>query len=520
MMNAQNDVLQPTLGLDYPFGAESCEHEVELLKEKYKEYFYNQSRFNMEALSTNTYLIVGRRGSGKTSLGKFFNFQTEIPNSLCVDVDEPEIYNEVLQKVLTNQSYSTDISIPRAVKIWEYILWTLIFDAYRDKDAAIAAACWITGSWKSASYLISTLLKQFIMKFLEDKGDTLDKVESQLTSATFRKAQEKVLEFSRTNPVIVSIDTLERYDKNDEVLMGTIAGLIQCASEFNTKHARYGIHVKAFISDEIFPHLKETVIPNTTKFIREPVYLYWRPKDLIRLISWRFYRYLDQSGKLDLLPSKRIAWENFTDVLEKMWYPFFGRYVTNRKGLREGSFPYILRHTQMRPRQLVVLCNQIAKEAIRSDNFPYFGKINIAEIIREEEVELANEVLNSYSRIYPRVAEIIDALRTFPMMFPGSMLDKVAPSTAFAWPAREYSPDAFRRLVAELGIVGRVRSRDDNSRMVSSDFEYTLSDRLALRSNDMCVIHPMFYEKLQIDREEGLIVYPFPDHPDFEGVTN
>jgi hypothetical protein len=365
----------------------------------------------------------------------------------------------------------------------------------------------------------SNLLKQFIKKYLEDRDDTLEKLESQLTSGTFKKAQEKVLEFTGTSPVIVSIDTLERYDKNDDVLMATIAGLIQCASQFNNRFSRRGIHVKAFISDEIFPHIKESVIPNTTKFIRDTVYLYWRPKDLIRLISWRFYRYIDQTGNFNYLPSRRLTWGSFQDVLDKMWFPFFGESIRNRRGMQEQSFPYMLRHTQMRPRQLVFLCNQIAKEAIRLDQFPYFARTNISEIISSAEMDLANEVLNSYARIYPRVAEIVDALRTFPMIFKGSLLDKVAPSTAYAWPVGEYSPDSFRRLVAELGIVGRVRSKDEHSKIVSSDFEYTFPDRLALRSNDMCVIHPMFYTKLQIIKNQDMIVYPFPDHPDFEEVT-
>ena len=54
-------------GFKLPFGAESCEHELEALQDRYQEYYYEQSRFNTEALDSDTYLIVGRRGSGKTS---------------------------------------------------------------------------------------------------------------------------------------------------------------------------------------------------------------------------------------------------------------------------------------------------------------------------------------------------------------------------------------------------------------------------------------------------------------------
>ena len=52
---------------------------------------------------------------------------------------------------------------------------------------------------------------------------------------------------------------------------------------------------------EVFPHLKEEVILNPLKSVRNEVYMHWRPKDLMRLISWRFYNYLEA---LDLLSSE------------------------------------------------------------------------------------------------------------------------------------------------------------------------------------------------------------------------
>jgi polynucleotide 5'-kinase involved in rRNA processing len=65
----------PQGGFRFPFGEESCEHEFKVLQDEYKRFYYNQSRFNTEALEEDVYLIVGRRGSGKTSLTKYFGFQ-------------------------------------------------------------------------------------------------------------------------------------------------------------------------------------------------------------------------------------------------------------------------------------------------------------------------------------------------------------------------------------------------------------------------------------------------------------
>lgn len=47
--------------------------------------------------------------------------------------------------------------------------------------------------------------------------------------------------------------------------------------------------------------------------------------------------------------SANIKWNDHNEVREKMWNPYFGNSLRNDRGLSELSFPYVLRHTQMRP---------------------------------------------------------------------------------------------------------------------------------------------------------------------------
>lgn len=503
----------------YPFGEESCEHELEVLQDQYEKYYYNQGRFNTEVIDHDTYLIVGRRGSGKTSLAKYLEFQKVIENAQCIDVDEPEIYDETFREIVSYSSYPDDILTNRIVKFWNYLIWQLIFDLYRNHDAVFETAVGFANRKPSPARLIADTLKLIFDRLTKDTGGiVLDQLEDILSSAIFTKARTRALAIAQESPVIVAIDTIERYDKEDARLMNIVAALIQSANGFNVEFARQGIHVKVFVAAEIFPHIKESIITNTTKFIRFPVYLHWRPKDLVHLICWRFYRYLENTNRLPqgIQSDKDVEWTKFSDVHEKMWIPFFGSEITNMRNLQERSFPYLLRHTQMRPRQLVVLCNEIAKRSMKNGTYPFFRQENIADVIKGTERELANEVINSYARIYPRVGEIVDALHTSPMMFKGNYLDQIAKTTQYAWPNGNYSLANFRKLVAELGIVGRVRSFNEKSRIVGADFEYSLTERLPLRSSDDCVIHPMFYSKFHTKREDHIIVYPFPNHPDFD----
>ena len=116
--------------------------------------------------------------------------------------------------------------------------------------------------------------------------------------------------------MIVAFDTLENYAIHDPTMMRTTAALIKCGSEFNRDFAHQGVHIKIFAMAEVFPHLKEEVILNPLKTVRNEVYMHWRPKDLMRLISWRFYNYLEAMNLL-LPESRRIDWDSSTDVLEK-----------------------------------------------------------------------------------------------------------------------------------------------------------------------------------------------------------
>jgi hypothetical protein len=503
-----------------PFGEASCEAEKDILGKDYSKYFFEHAPFNSDSVDPNTYLIVGRRGCGKTSLAEYFKFQHQISDAKCIDVDEPNVYAAVSRKVADLMNYPSEVSIPKVSDIWEYTIWCLIFRLYKDEDNRIKAACVVDGSEKSASSLIKTILSGIISKYVVENGDELiDQIDTILNEKTFKLAKEVVQKITERRPVIVAIDSMDHYSINDQAAMWSIAGLIQCASSFNRKYARSGIHVKLFLTDEIFPHLKERVITNTLKYVRDPLFLLWRPKSLVRLISWRFYKHLSTSYP-HLLAYTDIDWDDFDDVHHKMWIPYFGIKVENRNGVREHTFPYILRHTQMRPRQLVVLCNEFAKQAMRCRTFPKCDPNILKEAVWHCELSLADEVINSYSRIYPNISNIILALSGLPMTFKGKELDRVAKRTAAHWQDGKYSLDMFRQIVTEMGIVGRQRSsKDGRSEILEADFEFAMEDRLFIHEQDDCVIHPMFYRKLNTSKQNGTCVYPFPDHPAFKPIS-
>jgi hypothetical protein len=501
----------------HPFGELSCEDDLRVLKDRYPAHYFGALPFNSISMDPRTYLIVGRRGTGKSSLAHYFTFQDQIPNARCIDVDEPDIYKHVITRIAATAATTPEVAIPRIVRVWEYVIWALIFRELVDEDPVIAAAC-VVRDRDSAANIVLRILKHLLSTFLNDeRGELADDMESYFSSELIRKAQRAAVEVCQRRPLIVAIDSLEHYAITDEATMRAAAALVECASKFNRDYARPGIHVKVFLTAEVYPQLVETVISNPLKYIRNPLFLHWRPKDLIRLVCWKLYHYMGDERRAAI--RNGIDWEDFHAVCARFWKPFFGATLVNRYGQTEATFAYVLRHTQLRPRQVILLCNKMA-EACNGETTCTMSADVMLSTVRAQAVQLASEVVNAYSSNYSNLGRIAEALVGAPVRFKGKQLDKLAPRTASLWPNQDYSPLKFRTMVAELGIVGRVRKVDDRTKLVEADFEYAVNQPLSLQVDDDCVVHPMFYERFRINSGDGFTVFPFPDKPEFAGMQN
>src|SRR5262245_54989312 len=103
-----------------PFGEADCESELKVMgSSEYSKYYFDHTRFNREALSPKVFLIIGRRGAGKTALSQFFSFQQLMPRVTTIEVDEPEAFQQLMSKMAESAASSREVAIPRLVKIWE-----------------------------------------------------------------------------------------------------------------------------------------------------------------------------------------------------------------------------------------------------------------------------------------------------------------------------------------------------------------------------------------------------------------
>ena len=494
-----------------PFGLSDCEAELEILRDGYQQFYFHESPFSKAALKENTYLIVGRRGSGKTALSQYFSFQREVKNPICIEVANPQVYQQVLTTLAERTASSQVIAIPHLARVWEYVIWSTVFHELRDQNLGLSAPCDIpVDRAANVSEVIRTLFESLTGLFETDNELSIGKsIDTMMNDTQLKERIRSVKRFAHDHPIFIAIDTLEQYDVRDEHLMTAMSALVQFAAQFNLQYADDRIHLKVFMSGEAFPRLKAAALLNPLKHSRDPLYLLWRPKELLRLIGWRFWRFLLEADPEHYGDLTNVRWTSHKEVIERLWEPFFGRELVNSNGLQERTFAYILRHTQMRPRQLIYICNEIASAALESEQFPNFPPELLRAGLKKAESELATEIVNSYRLTYPNVDRIIDALMGMPKVFIGTDLDKRARETKSEWRRDAYSLSNFRQLVTELGIVGRVSKKNEEAGFIDADFEYSSTERITIMPRDECVIHPMFYARLNVQLDQKVRVMPF-----------
>ena len=76
-------------------------------------------------------------------------------------------------------------------------------------------------------------------------------------------------------------------------------------------------------------------------------------------MCWRFHKYLLQADEHEYPVEDDVDWSSYSDVVGKVWNPFFGTHLNHENGVNEHTFPYVLRHTQMRPRQLMMKIGRV-----------------------------------------------------------------------------------------------------------------------------------------------------------------
>ena len=177
--------------------------------------------------------------------------------------------------------------------------------------------------------------------------------------------------------------------------------------------------------------------------------------------------------------------------------------------MTESPIRYIMRHTQLNPRQFLHILNAIWVENRRLGNQPTAVSAQaIEEGIRRVEEGIIHEIHRSYEFVHPEAAEAAKAvISELPRVFSHGDLERAfrregASAIQRVWTRirsaggetakGSYEPEYldFKSMLAEVGCIGKVTSIE--LPYVRASFEYSAPSRLQIGSAELMCVHPLF----------------------------
>lgn len=462
---------------------------------------HNQS-FN-RLLSREIDIIVGRRGSGKTALLNCYKYKQAIPHGLpkpssdtsdlydydfAFPISSHKIFEKMQSHVMGDHGVFRPIE--SVVDEWERYIGDLIL-------SELARSANDTRSVQAiVDYLNAPEATQRVQALALVRGKPIFGYPRENSPAiTQRQAfeiGERYLMDTRKRFMLL-FDSMDEYMIGDRVVDRTIGALLRYVKNFNSVRDRF--RIKLSLPSEIFPEISRSSA-NPLRDMVKIDHVFWSQEELLHVAAHRyrlFLRLFDGEG------FQRIQDLDFRcdKVVWQFWRSIFTDSFENEYGARESVITYILRHTQLLPRQfLVILERIIVISHERTGGYRELRGELASKAIESVENSIATEIFSAYYYVFPSAENLAKHLLTqFPATFSYDELERKWRSAGkpldYESPNAEHQGFAgFFEMLLRIGIVGVCKN--ETARYIEAEFSYNMQNAPRIgRGNQLC-IHPIF----------------------------
>jgi hypothetical protein len=474
-------------------------------------------------------IIIGRRGAGKTAIvAALLAKSGREENSTSRDSGQnrgKDVYafinswdhlDELVDKVGRDARHSlgpdndwSSLLPETASRHWSRRLWMVIFQQlYRD-----------TLSDRPLREKLPELVKYVQGRDISLKDEEITEEGLNRLFVEVRKSIIKYLEREGRKCYIV-IDSLEQYPVTAPRFQKLIAGLLKCVNDFNDDFPR--VHVLCCIPEEIEPfvapkssnRLKD--LSSTTSVSR----LRWRPIELLRIVAERYRAFLKiyahedtdfirKIGKMDF--SERAGLRNFYNLT-------LPHTVRNSLGRDEPTLAYIIRHTQMLPREFLMIFDAAITASYKiKGSWRFIESEAIVFAVESQEPDLADQILSPYEPIYP---SLIEACRkVLPDLNPICTYNDLSKLSSRLRKLSGHEVDDPWEALFKIGVIGYVEDQDDQSKSASYEygsFHFNSSRPITFANNRKYCVHPVFSGTWKLRRADTNLKCVYPANVEFD----
>jgi hypothetical protein len=320
----------------------------------------------------------------------------------------------------------------------------------------------------------------------------------------------KFLKRERKNCLIM-VDSINYFQPRDNIQICIYSGLISAILQLYEHRNKDKLLAKIALPSELYPYLD----PENREHVEaKNVFILWRYRDLVSLLAKRFWFYTHKEASRESF----LQFENFHNS-QSFIYELLPGVVTSSKGIEFDTLAYVIRHTQKKPRQIIMLFNTILTLAERLGEDIQTNTLSQETIRKGVHARLDMLVTGSfhiYNHLFPGSEQLIRRTLTEAMnFFDYATLDKYIKESSSLREKQDMSIDELRSLLLNIGVIGTRVSisplENSNKYILNGIFEYQVKSVLTLTSRSICIVHPMFVQELKIqDVDSNSFTYPLP----------
>jgi len=455
-------------------------------------------------------VVIGRKGSGKTSYLQSSHFDATY--DYVYEVDTPRALVGVIEAV---EKLSKGVLYAETVAdLWETVLWIPMLSqlrrelpmAEKNKINAYLAKIGIRSEGTIDDVLWSIV--DVLAEKAKDKpigiiSDILRRTDT-ISFSDVKTSVTDSLKKEKKRAAIL-IDSLEDFHLNVESVAVAVQGLLKCVGRSNTPSSR--IDIRFCIPAEQYYQF-DAVSSNHNKDFRRELVLHWIAPELLTVAANRLLIYFELHEP-DLYEQHGSYSDFDTKNTNRLFESIFPVTITNRLGISEDPLAYVLRHTQLLPRHLIMILNSICarKNRYKPNGGFSLDESSITKGVALVEQGITSEIFNAYSPTYPRASKVCsECITELQHKFSIGDLERVFRTHGKS--AMETDDFAqFKRMLIEIGAVGKVVGETD--RYVRAIFEYTELHKLVTSTDDELCLHPLFTEIFSAKTRLKKAVYPY-----------
>lgn len=478
--------------------------------------FDSQTTLSRRNDNLRPWVIIGRRGSGKTAFLYHRCFSGVYEHQ--VEIESAQVFRAIgrqIESVLDHGNAGYAPFVENVSRLWKAIFVTSaiadICGRYRNKteyrytpqmDVMTDYLDRVGIDRQRSPRVIMNKLLQAAKDMDETAslgvtGDLEDILINQIGIGEATSALEAFCEEQRQK-VIILIDSVEQFPVDDFRMDAAASGLLHLVSQLRLSYSP--IHICFCIPSELYHHFASQISTNPEKDFESKLMLQWSAFELIKMSALRFDKYIRTTRHVRIRQDNGLPDHPEREDIYQFWRRLMPKTVVNKLGCKEDSFAFILRHTQLLPRHIIGIFNQIIRLSLSRDDDQF--RMTEDDIIRGVRLAANSHcagILSSYRQIHPSASDLCG------IMLPH--LNNAFTMTEFRTCYRDHGRgivndyyEAFQ-MFKELGIFGIVI--EESKIYYTGEFEYTQPGSMAFSDDNIFCIHPVFAGEYRVGRDNG-----------------